>query len=175
MSVTAGRRVARQTSKGNAVHLAAAGKALTEAGRRRHGQPRPLDHPLNLVAQSVFTCASWSLTVVLLVVAIRWSLRDRSSCPVLIVLAGMYGARCTNRCTTWASGCCSTCLVSGPGSPRSTRRSRPGTSAVTPSLYAGEAMFICHRIRNGMDGRGLLKAAACVFAASCLFEMIGIN
>jgi hypothetical protein len=52
----------------------------------------PIDHPLNLTAQAILTYASWGLTVVVLALAIRMGMRERTPFYALMVLAAMVGA-----------------------------------------------------------------------------------
>ncbi|MGH3635491.1 MAG: hypothetical protein ACRDTS_15680 [Mycobacterium sp.] len=52
----------------------------------------PIDHPLNLTAQAVLTYASWGLTVVILALATRMGLRERTPFYAFMVLAAMVGA-----------------------------------------------------------------------------------
>jgi hypothetical protein len=52
----------------------------------------PIDHPLNLTTQAILTYGSWGLTVVILALAIRMGMRERTPLYVLMVLAVMVGA-----------------------------------------------------------------------------------
>ena len=51
----------------------------------------------------------------------------------------------------------------------------PWTFSGYAILYAGPAVYICDRIQQGLSGHGLLRMAAWVFLASCVFECVGIN
>lgn len=52
----------------------------------------PIDHPLNLTAQAILNYASWGLTAVILVLAIRMGLRERTPFYVYMVFAAAIGA-----------------------------------------------------------------------------------
>jgi hypothetical protein len=52
----------------------------------------PIDHPLNLTAQAILNYASWGLTAVILVLAIRMGMRERTPFYVFMVLAAAVGA-----------------------------------------------------------------------------------
>ncbi|CAN5680824.1 hypothetical protein BH10ACT9_BH10ACT9_17930 [soil metagenome] len=52
----------------------------------------PIDHELNLTTQAILTYASWALTAVILGLAIRMGLRERTPFYALMVLATMVGA-----------------------------------------------------------------------------------
>lgn len=136
--------------------------------------PAPLSHPLNLTMQSVLTYGSWAITAVLLVVAVRMCLRQRSAFPVAMLLAGMYAALYE---PLYDVGFQLLFYIPGQWTVFTSYDTPqpPWTFSGYAILYSGPAMFICERLKNGMGGAGLLKAAGWVFAASCLFEGIGIN
>jgi hypothetical protein len=52
----------------------------------------PIDHELNLATQAILTYASWGLTALILVLAIRMGMRERTPFYALMVLAVMVGA-----------------------------------------------------------------------------------
>jgi hypothetical protein len=52
----------------------------------------PIDHQLNLTTQAIMTYASWTLTAVILVLAIRMGRREGTPFYALMVLAAMVGA-----------------------------------------------------------------------------------
>jgi hypothetical protein len=134
----------------------------------------PLDHPLDLTMQAVFTYGSWAITGVLLVWAVRMSLRERSAFPVLMLLAGTCAAVYEPlydvgfQLLFYLPGQWTVFTAYDTPQP-------PWTFSGYAILYAGPAMVICDRIRKGMAGSGLLRAAALVFLASCVFECVGIN
>lgn len=136
--------------------------------------PAPIDHPLNLTMQAVFTYGSWAITAVLMVWAVSLSWRQRSSFPVLIMLAGMYGALYEPlydvgfQLLFYLPGQWTVFTAFNTPQP-------PWTFSGYAILYAGPAMVICQRLQQGMSGRGLLVSAAWVFLASCVFEGVGIN
>jgi hypothetical protein len=52
----------------------------------------PIDHPLNLTTQAILTFASWGLTAVILGLAVRMGMRDRTPLYPMMVLAVLVGA-----------------------------------------------------------------------------------
>jgi hypothetical protein len=52
----------------------------------------PVDHELNLTMQAILTYGSWALTAVILGLAIRMGIRERTPFYALMVLAAMVGA-----------------------------------------------------------------------------------
>ena len=52
----------------------------------------PYDHPLNLTMQAILTYGSWSLTLVVLAIAVRMGLKEKTPFYVYVVLAAMVGA-----------------------------------------------------------------------------------
>jgi hypothetical protein len=52
----------------------------------------PVDHELNLTTQAILTYGSWALTAVILGLAIRMGIRERTPFYALMVLAAMVGA-----------------------------------------------------------------------------------
>lgn len=136
--------------------------------------PAPLDHPLNLTMQAVFTYGSWAITLVLLVVAVRMGRQQRSLFPVMALLAATYAALYEPlydvgfQLLFYLPGQWTVFTAYDTPQP-------PWTFSGYAILYGGPALFICERIRQGMGSAGLLKAAGWTLLASCAFEMIGIN
>jgi hypothetical protein len=52
----------------------------------------PIDHQLNLTTQAILTYASWTLTVVIMLLAVRMGRREGTPFYALMVLAAMVGA-----------------------------------------------------------------------------------
>jgi hypothetical protein len=136
--------------------------------------PAPLDHPLNLTMQAVFTYGSWAITLALLAYAVVQGRRQRSAFPLLLLLAATYGALYEPlydvgfQLLFYLPG--QWTVFTSYATPQP-----PWTFSGYAILYGGPALFICQRIEAGMDGRGLLKAAGLVELASFAFEAIGIN
>lgn len=134
----------------------------------------PLDHPLDLTMQSVFTYASWGITIALLIYAATAARRTRSAFPLMIVLAGTYAALYEPlydvgfQLLFYLPGQWTVFTSFDTPQP-------PWTFSGYAILYAGPAMLICDRIQAGMGARDLLKAAGWTFLASFTFEAIGIN
>jgi len=124
--------------------------------------------------QAVFTYGSWAITGVLLVLALRMSLRQRSAFPLLMLLAGTYAALYEPlydvgfQLLFYLPGQWTVFTAYDTPQP-------PWTFSGYAILYAGPAIYICDHLRQGMGSRGLLLAAGLVFLASCVFEMAGIN
>ncbi|WP_428311848.1 hypothetical protein [Hydrocarboniphaga sp.] len=135
----------------------------------------PYDHPLNLTTQAIMTYGSWALTLLLLVVALRLCLRERTPFYVLIVLAAMFGAFFEPLYDVGFM-----LLFYTPGLwTHFTAFDIPQplwTHSGYAVLYAAPAIWITKRINAGTMTPGLLyKWAGVELAMSCSFEMIGIN
>jgi hypothetical protein len=135
----------------------------------------PYDHPLNLTTQAIMTYGSWALTFVLLAVALRLCVRERTPFYVLIVLAAMFGAFFE---PLYDAGFM--LLFYTPGLwTHFTAFDVPQplwTHSGYAVLYAAPAIWITKRIFEGTMTPALLyKWAGVELAMSCGFEMIGIN
>ena len=135
----------------------------------------PVDHPLNLIMQTVVTSASWALTALLLVVALRYSWRERTPFYVLIVLAVIVGAFVEplydSALMLWFYSPGMWSHFSAFGIPQPV-----WTHSGYAILYATPAVFINRRIQAGQfRAQDLYWWAAIEFAMSCCFEMIVIN
>jgi len=135
----------------------------------------PIDHPVNLTMQAVLTYASWSLTVVLLVIAIRFGLRERTPFYLILVLAALVGAFAEPLYDAgmmlwfYAPGMWTHFTAFGIPQP-------VWTHSGYVVLYGSAALFISHRIHAGTLTRaGLYAWALAELAMSCTFEMVGIN
>lgn len=134
----------------------------------------PIDHPLNLVTQSVLTYGSYVLTVVLLVVALVMGLRQKTPFYVLLIVAAFLGAFAEALYDTgmalwfYTPGLWTTFTAFGIPQP-------VWAHSGYVVLYAGPAMFICDRIARGLTASGLYLWAGIELLCSCAFEMIAIN
>ncbi|MCW2750535.1 MAG: hypothetical protein JWR83_1645 [Aeromicrobium sp.] len=141
---------------------------------------QPVDHPLNLVAQDVFTYSSWILTAMLLALAVRMSRRERTPFYALIVLAAMVAAFgepiYDNLMMLYfytahhgASAIQSHFTAFGVPQP-------VWTHSGYALLYAGPALYVTRKMHLGsLTKQGLYLVAAISLIESCAFEMIGIN
>lgn len=136
----------------------------------------PIDHPLNLTAQAIFNYVSWPLTALLILVAIRMGMRDRTPFYALIVVAALVGA--------FAEPLYDVAMMlyfySTEGMvTHFTAFDIPQpiwTHSGYAVLYAAAALFITRAIWRGTVTRGKLFAfAGLELAMSCAFEMFGIN
>jgi hypothetical protein len=136
----------------------------------------PIHHHLNLVTQDVLNYASWGLTLVLLVVAVRLGRKERTPFYVLVVLASMVAA--------FAEPLYDVAMdlyfYSTPGMvTHFTAFGIPQpiwAHSGYALLYGAPALAITYGIRRGtMTRNGLFKAAGVVLLMSCVFEMVGIN
>lgn len=136
----------------------------------------PIDHPLNLTTQAILTYASWGLTAVVLLVAVRMGLRERTPLYALMVLAAMVGA--------FAEPLYDVAMMlyfystSGMWT-HFTAFDIPQpiwTHSGYVVLYASAAIFLTRAIGRGAVTVRLLFAWAGVeLVMSCAFEMFGIN
>ena len=136
----------------------------------------PVDHALNLTTQAILTYGSWGLTVVILVLAVWWGIRERTPLYALMVLAAMIGAFAEPLYDVAMS----LSFYSGPGMwTHFTAFDIPQpiwTHSGYVVLYASAAILIAREIHRGtMTRRKLYLWAAVELAMSCVFEMVGIN
>ena len=136
----------------------------------------PIDHPLNLATQAILTDLSWALTAVLLVIAIRMGVRQRTPFYALLVLAALIGA--------FAEPLYDVAMMlyfySTPGMwTHFTAFDIPQpiwTHSGYVVLYAAPAIYIAHQIaRAMMTRRTLFVWAGITLIESAAFEIIGIN
>jgi hypothetical protein len=136
----------------------------------------PIDHPLNLTTQAILTDLSWALTAVLLVIAIRMGVRQRTPFYALLVLAALVGA--------FAEPLYDVAMMlyfySTPGMwTHFTAFDIPQpiwTHSGYVVLYAAPAVYITREIARGMmTHRTLFVWAGITLIESAAFEIIGIN
>ena len=136
----------------------------------------PIDHPLNLTTQAILTDLSWALTAVLLVIAIRMGVRQRTPFYAVLVLAALVGA--------FAEPLYDVAMMlyfySTPGMwTHFTAFDIPQpiwTHSGYVVLYAAPAIYIAHQIaRRTMTHRTLFVWAGITLIESAAFEIIGIN
>ncbi|MDP7705138.1 hypothetical protein [Mycobacterium sp. TY815] len=136
----------------------------------------PVDHALNLTTQAILTDLSWGLTGVLLLIAIRMGVRERTPVYVLMVLATLVGA--------FAEPLYDVAMMlyfySTPGMwTHFTAFDIPQpiwTHSGYAVLYAAPAIYISRQIaRNLITRRALFGWAGVALLESAAFEMIGIN
>jgi hypothetical protein len=136
----------------------------------------PIGHELNLTTQAILTYASWALTAVILVVAIRMGRRERTPFYALMVLAVLVGAFveplydvAMMLCFYSRAGMWTHFTAFGIPQP-------VWTHSGHVVLYASAAIFIAREIHRGtMTGRKLFAFAGGELLMSCVFEMFGIN
>ena len=136
----------------------------------------PIDHPLNLTTQAILTDLSWALTAVLLVIAIRMGVRQRTPFYAVLVSAALVGA--------FAEPLYDVAMMlyfySTPGMwTHFTAFDIPQpiwTHSGYVVLYAAPAIYIAHQIaRRTMTHRTLFVWAGITLIESAVFEIIGIN
>ncbi|MCW2654186.1 MAG: hypothetical protein JWR32_5162 [Mycobacterium sp.] len=136
----------------------------------------PVDHELNLTMQAILTDLSWGLTAVLLVIAIRMGVRERTPFYALMVLAAGVGA--------FAEPLYDVAMVlyfySTPGMwTHFTAFDIPQpiwTHSGYVVLYAAPAIYIARQIDRGrMTRRALFGWAGIALLESAVFEIVGIN
>lgn len=136
----------------------------------------PIDHELNLTTQAILTYASWALTAVILVVAIRMGRRERTPFYALMVLAVMVGAFVEPLYDVAMSlyfysteGMWTHFTAFGIPQPI-------WTHSGYVVLYASAAIFVAREIHRGtLTRRKLLAFAGLELLMSCAFEIFGIN
>ena len=135
----------------------------------------PVDQPLNLTTQAILTYGSYAITAILLIVAARKGIKQKTPFFVLIILAAAFGALFEPiydvgfMLLFYIPGMWMTFTAFDIPQPI-------WTHSGYVVLYAGPALFICDRINNrGLNQAGLFKWAGLEFLCSCTFEMIGIN
>jgi hypothetical protein len=136
----------------------------------------PFDHQLNLTMQAILTDVSWGLTALLLVIAIRIGVRERTPFYALMVLAALVGA--------FAEPLYDVAMMlyfySTPG------MWTHFTAFVIPQpiwthsgyvvLYAAPGIFIARQIARGsMTRHTLFIWAGITLFESAAFEIVGIN
>lgn len=135
----------------------------------------PVDHPLNLLTQSILVYASYAIFAVILVVALRMSLRQRTPFFVFLVLAAAVGGYVEplydEAFTLWfyAPGQWSAFTSFGIPQPY-------WVYSGYAILYGATALLTCQLILQGrLTRNGLLVLAGFDFLCSCTFEIFGIN
>jgi hypothetical protein len=136
----------------------------------------PIDHELNLTTQAILTDASWALTAVLLVIAIRMGVRERTPFYALMVLGALVGA--------FAEPLYDVAMMLYFYSTHGMWTHFTAFDIPQPIwthsgyvvLYAAPGVYIAHRIARGlMTRRTLFVWAGITLLESAAFEMIGIN
>ena len=136
----------------------------------------PVDQQLNLTTQAILTYGSWALTAVILGLAIRMGMRERTPFYALMVLAAMVGA--------FAEPLYDVAMMlyfySTPGMwTHFTAFNIPQpiwTHSGYVVLYAAPAIYIAYQIARGtMTRNKLFVLAGITLLESAAFEMVGIN
>lgn len=136
----------------------------------------PVDQQLNLVTQDILTWGSWILTFVILGVAVRFGLKERTPFYVLLVLAAGVAA--------FAEPLYDEAMMLYFYSTEGMYTHFTAFEIPQPIwthsgyvvLYASAAVIGTQRIRAGrMTPTSLFTLAGVEFAMSCVFEMVGIN
>ncbi|RAV01572.1 hypothetical protein [Mycolicibacter senuensis] len=138
--------------------------------------PEIVNHELNHTTQAVLICASWGLTAIFFVIAVRMGIRERTPFYPLMIVAAMLGAFAEPLYDV------ATALYFYSTEGMVTHFESFGTPQPiwTHSgyavLYASAAIVIAHRLYHGiMTRQALYKLAGAGFVMSCIFEMYGIN
>jgi hypothetical protein len=136
----------------------------------------PIDHELNLTTQAILTDASWVLTAVLLLIAIRMGVRERTPFYALMVLGALVGA--------FAEPLYDVAMMLYFYSTHGMWTHFTAFDIPQPIwthsgyvvLYAAPGIYIAHRIARGMMTRRTLFAwAGITLLESAAFEIVGIN
>lgn len=136
----------------------------------------PIDHELNLTMQAILTYGSWGLTAVLVVLAVRMGLGERTPFYLLMVLAAMVGA--------FAEPLYDVAMMLYFYSTEGMWTHFTAFDIPQPIwthsgyvvLYASAAIYIAREIHRGtLTRRKLFVWAGVELLMSCTFEMVGIN
>jgi hypothetical protein len=136
----------------------------------------PIDHELNLTTQALLTDLSWGLTAVLLLIAIRMGVRERTPFYALMVLGALVGA--------FAEPLYDVAMMLYFYSTHGMWTHFTAFDIPQPIwthsgyvvLYAAPGIYIAHRIARGMMTRRTLFAwAGITLLESAAFEIVGIN
>lgn len=135
----------------------------------------PVDHALNLTTQAIMVYGSYAIWAVMMVVAVRMGIKQRTPFFVLIILAAAFGGLFEplydEGFMLWfyAPGMWSSYTAFGIPQPW-------WVYSGYVCLYGATALFICDRIGRGvMTRKNLYQWAGIEFLCSCAFEMVGIN
>jgi hypothetical protein len=136
----------------------------------------PIDHELNLTTQAILTYGSWALTAVILVLAIRMGMRERTRFYALMVLAATVGA--------FAEPLYDVAMMLYFYSTQGMWTHFTAFDIPQPIwthsgyvvLYASAAIYVARAIGRGTLTRRMLYGWAGVeLLMSSVFEMVGIN
>lgn len=133
----------------------------------------PLQHPLNMVTQSILTYGSWSIAMVLLVVTVARGRSNGTWFPVILVLASAVAALAEPlydiafKLLFFIPGQWTLFTYADIPQPL-------WTVSGYMILYAGPAVFICERLDRGISRQGFLLWAAATLLISSAFEIYGI-
>ncbi|MGH1422279.1 MAG: hypothetical protein ACRBEQ_10705 [Hyphomonas sp.] len=135
----------------------------------------PYDQPVNLLTQSILTFGSWGLTLVFLIIALRFCLKEKTPFYLLVMIAAMVAAFAE---PLYDEGMDLLFYVPGIWS-HFTAYDIPQpnwTHSGYAVLYGSAAMYIGRQIHLGQLTRSAIWMWAGIeFLMSCSFEMIGIN
>ncbi len=134
----------------------------------------PVDHPLNLVTQSILTYGSYGIGLALFVIAAVFGKREKTPFYLLILCASAFGALAE---PLYDIGFMLYFYTPGLWTTFTSYSIPQPVWAYSGYvvLYGGPAMFICRQINRGMTRSTLFKWAAVELTCSCVFEMVGIN
>lgn len=135
----------------------------------------PVDHPLNLLTQSILVYASYAIFAIILMVALRISLREKNLFYLFVVLAAAVGGYVEplydEAFMLWfyAPGQWSAFTSFGIPQPY-------WVYSGYAILYGATALLTCQLILQGrLTRNGLLALAGFDFLCSVVFEVFGIN
>lgn len=136
----------------------------------------PVDRELNLLMQDILTFGSWGLALVLLAVAVRMSVRERTPFYALLVVATGVAAFAE---PLYDEGMVLYFYSTDGMFTHFTAFDIPQpiwTHSGYIVLYATAALWVAYKIqRGGLTRASLFAFAGLELAMSCTFEIIGIN
>lgn len=134
----------------------------------------PYGHPLNLAMQTVATVVLWAATAVILAVAVRRTMRDRSALPVLVVFAVAIGSLIEPLYDIAYH-----LLWYVPGQwTLFTSFDLPQPIWVMPAyvvVFAGPTLYLYPKFAAGVSRREILRYAGLTVVTTAAFETAAIN
>lgn len=134
----------------------------------------PFDHPLNLLMQTVVTYTLWPLSILILLIAIRRSLRERNPFSVIMVLAVAFGSLIEPLYDIAYH-----LLWFVPGQwTLFTSFDLPQPIWVMAAyivVFAGPTLYLVPKLEKGITRTGLYRNAALTALTTAIFEITAIN
>lgn len=134
----------------------------------------PYEHPVNLAMQTVVTIVLWTLTALILAIAVRRAVKERSALPVLVVLAVAIGSLIeplydiAYHLLWYVPGQWTLFMAFD----------LPQPVWVMPAyvvVFAGPTLYLYPRFAGGVSRRDILRYAGFTVVTTAVFETAAIN